>query len=284
MTSPEMSACVFCEIVAGREPATMVREWPDVIAIVPRHPVVTGHVLVIPRRHTANAGTSPALAGEAMTAAACITTELPAASIITSRGGAATQTVGRLHLHVVPRADGDGLTLPWSGRRPGRVSVVHAREPLPAVGVSIFLAGPTPRTGEVPSWRPDAIAELARQWEGQPGELVVLTPESRGGVRARHYDDQVNWEVKARRVADAILYWVPRDMTVLPGMTTNVEFGADVSTGRAVLGASADCPDARRNLYLIRLARRYRTPVRTSLPGTVTGAIEVATRFPVIEG
>jgi histidine triad (HIT) family protein len=35
-------------------------------------------------------------------------------NIITSTGSSATQTVFHLHLHVVPRSTGDGLTLPWT--------------------------------------------------------------------------------------------------------------------------------------------------------------------------
>ena len=39
-------------------------------------------------------------------------------NLITSRGRAATQSVFHLHLHLVPRADNDGLALPWhSGKK-----------------------------------------------------------------------------------------------------------------------------------------------------------------------
>lgn len=34
-------------------------------------------------------------------------------NLITSRGAAATQSVFHLHLHLVPRTEGDGLALPW---------------------------------------------------------------------------------------------------------------------------------------------------------------------------
>ena len=48
-------SCVFCRIVAGTEPATVVREWEDAIAFSPRHPVTPGHLLVVPRTHVADA-------------------------------------------------------------------------------------------------------------------------------------------------------------------------------------------------------------------------------------
>lgn len=109
-----MSACIFCDIVAGTAPATIVREWPDAIAIRPRGGVNDGHVLVIPRVHVADAGVDPVVSAATMAAAAELMAEHPAANIITSRGVAATQTVFHLHIHVVPREDGDGLPLPWT--------------------------------------------------------------------------------------------------------------------------------------------------------------------------
>lgn len=103
------------------------------------------------------------------------------------------------------------------------------------------------------------------------------SPESPGGFRAEHYDDQVEWETEARANADAILFWIPRDLTTLPGMTTNVEFGLDVSTGRAVLGCPPDCPNPESNRYLIHVAHRHQVPVHETLPNTVTAALAIIT-------
>lgn len=108
--------CVFCQIVKGYEPATIVRQWQQGIAIVPLNPVVAGHLLVIPHAHVRDAAESPHIAGLAMSYAAEIAT--PPFNIITSAGAEATQSVWHLHLHVVPRAENDGLALPWySGKR-----------------------------------------------------------------------------------------------------------------------------------------------------------------------
>lgn len=149
--------------------------------------------------------------------------------------------------------------------------IVWAREPIPA-GPSVFLAGPTPRTGTVGSWRPDAIAALDRAWAG-PGLLTVLTPESRGGRRAAEYHDQVDWEVTGLDAATAILFWIPRDVRTLPGFTTNVEFGLYVRSGRVVLGCPADCPSPERNRYPIWTAHRYGVAVHQTLPAAVDGAL-----------
>ena len=154
------------------------------------------------------------------------------------------------------------------------INLVMAREPLP-VGPSVFLAGPTPDKSEpAPSWRPEATRALAARWTGgQP--LAVLSPESRHGERADRYETQVDWETDARAAADAILFWIPRDLRTLPGFTTNVEFGLDVATGRAVLGCPPDCPNPERNRYLIYVARRHGVPVCTTLASTAAAALSV---------
>ncbi|MFF4531529.1 nucleoside 2-deoxyribosyltransferase domain-containing protein [Streptomyces sp. NPDC001407] len=154
------------------------------------------------------------------------------------------------------------------------ISLVMAREPIPA-GPSVFLAGPTPdKSVPVPSWRPEAVRALAAQWTGEK-PLTVLSPESRKGQRADRYETQVNWETDARAAATAILFWIPRDLRTLPGMTTNVEFGLDVATGRAVLGCPPDCPNPERNRYLIYVARRHGVPVCTTLTDTAAAALAV---------
>lgn len=152
------------------------------------------------------------------------------------------------------------------------ITVVWARELIPPTAPSVFLAGPTPRLGgPVPSWRPDAIDAIHTTWTGGP--LTVLTPESRGGIRAAHYDDQVDWETDARAGASVILFWIPRDMESMPGMTTNVEFGLDVGTGRVVLGCPPGCANPERNRYLIYVARRHSAPVCETLDDTVRTAL-----------
>ncbi|WP_043173462.1 nucleoside 2-deoxyribosyltransferase domain-containing protein [Streptomyces sp. NRRL B-24484] len=155
----------------------------------------------------------------------------------------------------------------------GTIRQVWAREEIPD-GPSVFLAGPTPRAAEVASWRPEAVGLIAARWKG-PGPLTVLLPEDRDGFRAVDYDHQFAWETAGRAAATAILFWIPRDVRTLPGFTTNVEFGHDVTTGRAVLGCPPDCPNPERNRYLRHLARHYGAPVRETLPETVAAALDL---------
>lgn len=157
----------------------------------------------------------------------------------------------------------------------GEVTVVMARELLFGAP-SVFLAGPTPERGTVPSWRPEAIRQLEFHWSGDK-PLTVFSPESRGGVRAKTYEEQVRWEMTARYRATVVMFWIPRDMASLPGMTSNVEFGYDVAAPgrRVVLGAPPDCPSPERNRYLVHVANVHAVPVRRTLAETAATAVEL---------
>ena len=112
-----MDTCVFCEIIAGREPAQVVEEWPEALAIIPLNPVVEGHVLVIPKVHVKDFVEKPEVSAVTMMCAAELVAGMGSYNLITSKGRPATQSVFHLHLHLVPRAVNDGLALPWySGR------------------------------------------------------------------------------------------------------------------------------------------------------------------------
>jgi len=108
--------CVFCKIVEGQAPATIVQEWDEAIAIVPLDPVADGHTLVIPRTHVDNAVEDPEVTAATMRRAAEYAQAVGQCNLITSVGPDATQTVFHLHIHVVPRKAGDGLPLLWTGQ------------------------------------------------------------------------------------------------------------------------------------------------------------------------
>lgn len=108
--------CTFCDIVEGKAPADIRFELPDSLVIVPLNPVAPGHRIAIPRVHVSNFSENPATTAAVMRDVAelmALTTEIDC-NIITSRGKAATQTVFHLHVHIVPRFEGDGLRLPWT--------------------------------------------------------------------------------------------------------------------------------------------------------------------------
>jgi histidine triad (HIT) family protein len=113
--------CIFCRIVAGELPATIVAEDERAIAFMDISPATRGHVLVVPRAHSRDIhGIAPEdLAGAAALAArvAGLARDRLGAdgvNLINSSGSAAWQTVFHFHIHVIPRYAGDPLRLPWS--------------------------------------------------------------------------------------------------------------------------------------------------------------------------
>ncbi len=106
-----MTGCPFCEY-AG--PSEILADHGHTIVFAPLDPVTPGHLLVVPRRHVEDFSTDPDESGRVAAVAALHARNLRPCNVITSLGREATQTVKHLHLHVVPRREGDGLALPWA--------------------------------------------------------------------------------------------------------------------------------------------------------------------------
>ncbi len=111
-------SCVFCAIAAGEAPAIRIYEDDGYLAILDIRPFTRGHTLVLPRRHTVDlADTPPETLAEMVTigqriARAARATELAdATNIGINDGRAAFQTVFHIHLHVLPRRNGDKLSV-----------------------------------------------------------------------------------------------------------------------------------------------------------------------------
>ena len=110
-----MSDCLFCKIVDGEIPATLVHETAGTLAFRDVNPQAPTHVLVIPRAHHADAGAlaaaDPALAGEVLRAAADVAENegLSDYRLVFNTGAGAGQSVFHAHVHVL---GGRGLTWP----------------------------------------------------------------------------------------------------------------------------------------------------------------------------
>ena len=52
-------SCVFCAIVAGEAPAIRIYEDDDYLAILDIRPIVRGHTLVLPKKHTVDLTDTP---------------------------------------------------------------------------------------------------------------------------------------------------------------------------------------------------------------------------------
>jgi len=107
-------ACVFCAIAAGRRPATLVLDEPGVAAFLDMRPVFKGHVLVVPRAHTATlsdlpVAELPVLFGAVQRVARAVEAGLGADGTFVAMNNKVSQSVPHLHVHVVPRRRKDGL-------------------------------------------------------------------------------------------------------------------------------------------------------------------------------
>lgn len=154
------------------------------------------------------------------------------------------------------------------------MKIIHTHEEPPkSYSKSIFLAGPTPRTKEVKSWRLEALRILEEK--GYDG--VVFVPEDRDGDFDRFdanydYERTPTWEHRMMDMADIILFWVPRDLTTLPALTTNVEFGLQAHLGKIIFGAPVEAP---KNKYLQFVAKKFDLyPGYYTLEGTINSALE----------
>ena len=160
------------------------------------------------------------------------------------------------------------------------MNVVYAlQEPPRSWKHAIFLAGPSPRDPETPSWRPEALRLLEEL--GYKG--VVFVPEPKDGQWKNSYTDQTEWEKMGLDMADRIVFWVPRDLVRMPAFTTNVEFGRYVDSGKAVLGFPEGAPKTR---YLEWLAGNVDSdvPVTHTLKEILEVAIEGWEDGPIRKG
>ncbi|ABK70204.1 HIT family protein [Mycolicibacterium smegmatis] len=111
-------SCVFCAIVSGDAPAIRIYEDENFLGILDIRPFTRGHTLVIPKTHTVDLTDTPpetvagmAAVGQRIARAARESgLHADGNNIAINDGKAAFQTVFHIHLHVVPRRNGDKLS------------------------------------------------------------------------------------------------------------------------------------------------------------------------------
>ncbi len=131
--------CLFCKIVAGELPATVVDSDDRTVAFMDINPATRGHALVVPREHAADL---LAISGDDLAACARSAQRLAkrvkdrlgadGVNLLNSSGVAAWQTVFHFHVHVVPRYDGDPLELPWTPAPGDEAEIAAAAQELTA--------------------------------------------------------------------------------------------------------------------------------------------------------
>ncbi len=112
-TEPERGDCVFCEIVNGEKPAAKIFEDRRLVVILARE---DGYPLILPKKHVVNLvdpklDTATArdlgLMQRDMARIVARIDGTEGVSVITNNGEAAGQEIPHLHVHIMPRVEGD---------------------------------------------------------------------------------------------------------------------------------------------------------------------------------
>ena len=122
---------MFCAIIRGETPATLILETEHLVAFLDVRPLFRGHTLLVPRAHLRLLSDLPAeLAAEFLTTAQrlerAVEDGLGAAGSMILVNNVVSQSVPHLHLHVIPRNPKDGLRF-WLGPRQ-RYDAEHPEE------------------------------------------------------------------------------------------------------------------------------------------------------------
>jgi len=119
--------CIFCKIAAGDIPAEVVCRDEAAVAFMDIGPLAEGHVLLIPTAHYETLDQMPADAAAAMlrhlpalVRAVQAATGCEGVNVLQNNGRVAHQVVPHVHVHIIPRDQGDAFEFNWpAGEYPG---------------------------------------------------------------------------------------------------------------------------------------------------------------------
>lgn len=162
------------------------------------------------------------------------------------------------------------------------MQVIYAKEKFPeSFSKSLFLAGPTPRSKKIESWRPEALRIL----EEMKYDGVVFIPEDRdsGSQVSLSDQNQIDWEDEGLNRADCILFWIPRSIwaigistkkdwqtLTMPALTTNIEFGRWEDSSKIVVGIPHNADKVG---YIKHYVEKLNVPYSESIEATIRTAL-----------
>ena len=107
--------CLFCKIVEREIPSEKIYEDDTVLAFLDIHPMAPGHTVLVPKVHAENILNLPDMTvGPLFLAVKKVTAALSSAlqphgfTIGINHGKVSGQAIDHLHVHVIPRFEGDG--------------------------------------------------------------------------------------------------------------------------------------------------------------------------------
>ncbi len=116
----EEKQCVFCLIAKNKIPSAKLYDDKEVSAFLDIHPATKGHIQVIPKTHAPlismlNPQTRSKIFEIGFAIGSKTVKKLGAQGVtyLVNEGQGAGQKLSHTSLHVIPRYDGDGVTVDW---------------------------------------------------------------------------------------------------------------------------------------------------------------------------
>ena len=121
MSLQTKSACLFCLIEQDKQPAQVIYADQHCVAILDAFPLKPAHVLILSRIHVERFEQLPVEIAQHLTRItqniAVVLTETGFAAqgynLVVNNGKVANQHIAHVHLHLIPRQQGDRLTMAW---------------------------------------------------------------------------------------------------------------------------------------------------------------------------
>ena len=129
--------CVFCKIIAGEITSKKVYEDEAFLAFLDINPANVGHTLIIPKNHHPTIISIPeddvfGLFKVVKRLAASMRESMNAdgLNVLQSNGTIAGQLIPHLHVHLIPRFNGDGIAFGWPKKQASEEEMESVRKKL----------------------------------------------------------------------------------------------------------------------------------------------------------
>lgn len=117
-------SCLFCAMLAGHQASVSIYKDSEFMVIMDKYPISAGHLLVIPQKHYDNFVAMPPdgvcrmyRLVQIIAKAVVHATHADGFNVGQNNGRAANQIVPHVHVHVIPRFEGDSPDGKWPSRR-----------------------------------------------------------------------------------------------------------------------------------------------------------------------
>lgn len=113
--------CLFCKLANGKIPTNSIYEDEDFKVIMDLSPASKGHCIILPKTHAKNLLELPEeycekilLVAKKCCKALTEVLHCDGINVLQNNGEAAGQTVFHLHVHLIPRYEGDNVHIKWA--------------------------------------------------------------------------------------------------------------------------------------------------------------------------